>query len=70
MNPLDDIPLNITIQMQEEISKYLVQLYKDNLSESNVIVVHGMMRIVHELESIGVNSLNITQALRQIGNHK
>lgn len=63
MNPLDDIPLNITIQMQEEISKYLVQLYKDNLSESNVIVVHGMMRIVHELESIGDNSLNIVQAL-------
>jgi len=43
----------LTDQMQEEISKYLVHCFQDDLSETNVKAVHTMMRVVHELESIG-----------------
>ena len=43
----------LTDKMQEEISKYLVELSKEPLSEENIVNVNAMMRIVHELESIG-----------------
>ncbi|MGC9363344.1 MAG: Na/Pi cotransporter family protein [Fidelibacterota bacterium] len=55
----------LTDQMQEEISKYLVQLYKDDLSESNVIVVNGMMRVVHELKSIGDSIYNLVILMKR-----
>ncbi len=42
-----------TDQMQEEISKYLVELSKEQLNEANINNVNSMMRIVHELENIG-----------------
>lgn len=43
----------LTDQMQEQISKFLVDLSNDGLSEKNIKKVNSMMRIVHELESIG-----------------
>jgi len=43
----------LTDRMQEEISKYLVELSKEELSETNVRNVNAMMRITNELESIG-----------------
>jgi len=43
----------LTDQMQLEISKYLVECSKEELSETSIKNVNAMMRIVHELESIG-----------------
>ena len=43
----------LTDQMQLEISKYLVECSKEELSETNIRNVNAMMRIAHELESIG-----------------
>lgn len=43
----------LTDQMQEEISKYLVQCFQDELGGANVKAVQTMLRIVHELENIG-----------------
>ncbi|MDO9576419.1 MAG: Na/Pi cotransporter family protein [Candidatus Cloacimonadales bacterium] len=40
-------------QMQEEITKYLVECSTEDLSEDNVMNVNAMMRIVNELENIG-----------------
>ncbi|MCF7814750.1 MAG: Na/Pi cotransporter family protein [Candidatus Cloacimonetes bacterium] len=43
----------LTDQMQEEITKFLVECSKEELSEHNVMNVNAMMRIVNELENIG-----------------
>ncbi|HCL00745.1 MAG TPA: Na/Pi cotransporter [Candidatus Marinimicrobia bacterium] len=43
----------LTDQMQEEISKYLVQCFQDELIGTNVKAVQIMLRVVHELENIG-----------------
>jgi phosphate:Na+ symporter len=43
----------LTDQMQEEISKYLVECSKEELSEANINNVNAMMRIVNELENVG-----------------
>ncbi len=42
-----------TDQMQEEISKFLVECTKEELSEKNVNNVNAMMRIINELENVG-----------------
>ncbi|KQC08003.1 MAG: Na/Pi cotransporter [Candidatus Cloacimonas sp. SDB] len=42
----------LTDQMQEEISKYLVKCSNEELSEANVKNVNALMRIVNELENI------------------
>jgi len=42
----------LTDQMQEEISRYLVECSNDELSEANVKNVNALMRIVNELENI------------------
>jgi len=52
-------------QMQEEISKYLVNCYQDDLSEANVKVVNAMMRVVHELESIGDSIYNLVILMKR-----
>lgn len=44
---------NLTDQMQEEITGYLVNLSKESLSDVNVMHVNAMMRIINELENIG-----------------
>lgn len=43
----------LTDQMQIEISKYLAECAKENLNEISVNNVTAMLRITHELESIG-----------------
>jgi phosphate:Na+ symporter len=43
----------LTDQMQEEITKYLVELSGENLTEQNANNLNAMMRIINELESIG-----------------
>ncbi len=43
----------LTDRMQEEITKYLLECTKEELSETSVKNVNAMMRIVHELENIG-----------------
>ncbi len=44
---------NLTDQMQEEITKFLVECSKEELSERSVMNVTAMMRVVNELENIG-----------------
>jgi len=43
----------LTDQMQEEISKYLVECSKEELSEANIKNVNAIMRIINELENVG-----------------
>jgi len=43
----------LTDQMQEEITKYIAELSKENLTEQNTINMSAMMRVINELESIG-----------------
>jgi phosphate:Na+ symporter len=43
----------LTDRMQEEITRYLVECSKEELSERSVMNVKAMMRIVNELENIG-----------------
>jgi len=43
----------LTDQMQEEITKFLVDVNKEQLDEQSVINLNAMMRIVNELENIG-----------------
>jgi phosphate:Na+ symporter len=40
-------------QMQVEITKYLVECSKEDLSERSVMNINAIMRIVNELENIG-----------------
>ena len=44
---------NLTDQMQEEITKFLVECSKEELSERSIMNVTAMMRVVNELENIG-----------------
>jgi len=44
---------DLSDQMQEEITKYLVECSKEDLSERSVMNLNAMMRIVNELENIG-----------------
>ncbi|MCD4829693.1 MAG: Na/Pi cotransporter family protein [Candidatus Cloacimonetes bacterium] len=43
----------LTDQMQEEISRFLLEITKDDLNEQTVRDIHAYIRIVHELESVG-----------------
>jgi len=43
----------LTDQMQEELTMYLVNCSKEQLSEQSITNVNSMMRIVNELENIG-----------------
>lgn len=43
----------LTDQMQIEISKYLAECSKEELSDTEINNLNAMMRIVHELESVG-----------------
>ena len=44
---------DLSDQMQVEITKFLVECSKEDLSERSVMNVNAMMRIVNELENIG-----------------
>lgn len=49
----------LTDQMQTEISKYLAECAKENLNEISADNVTALLRITHELESIGDSCLNL-----------
>jgi phosphate:Na+ symporter len=49
----------LTDQMQEEISKHLAECAKENLNEESADNVTALLRITHELESIGDSCLNL-----------
>ena len=55
----------LTDQMQEGISKYLVQCIQDDLSEKNVKAAHTMLRVVHELESVGDSIFKLMVLLKK-----
>ncbi|MBN2441264.1 MAG: Na/Pi cotransporter family protein [Spirochaetales bacterium] len=49
----------LTDQMQEEISRYLAECAKESLNEESADNVAALLRITHELESIGDSCLNL-----------
>lgn len=49
----------LTDQMQEELSRFLAQCAQENLKETSANNLNQMMRIVHELESIGDSCFNL-----------
>lgn len=48
----------LTDQMQEEITRYLQKCASENISETNYANINVLMRVVHELESIGDSNNN------------
>lgn len=55
----------LTDQMQEEITSYLIECSKDDLSEESVENLNVMLRIVNELENIGDSCMKLTYLLRR-----
>jgi phosphate:Na+ symporter len=55
----------LTDQMQEEITRYLVECTKEDLSETALINVNAMLRIVNELENIGDSCMKLTYLLQR-----
>jgi phosphate:Na+ symporter len=53
----------LTDQMQVEITRYLQQCAKENLSEANYNNLNFLIRIIHELENIGDCNYNISKAI-------
>lgn len=58
----------LTDQMQEEISRYLVECARENLTESSATNVNLMIRIVGEIESIGDSCFNLMLLVRRRDN--
>jgi phosphate:Na+ symporter len=56
---------NLTDKMQEEISDYLVECFKEDLSQRNINDITAMMRIAHELENIGDASYKLVFITRK-----
>jgi phosphate:Na+ symporter len=54
----------LTDQMQVEITRYLQQCAKENLSDANYNNLNVLMRIVHELENIADSNYNISKAIQ------
>ena len=54
-----------TDKMQVEISHFLVDCAKENLNETSANNVNAMIRIVHELESIGDSCVNLIILLQK-----
>lgn len=54
----------LTDEMQVEITQYLQQCAKENLSDANYNNLNLMMRIVHELENIADSNYNISKAIQ------
>ncbi len=55
----------LTDQMQEEITRYLVECTKEDLSETSLMNVNSMLRIVNELENIGDSCMKLTYLLQR-----
>ncbi|MFO7850123.1 MAG: Na/Pi cotransporter family protein [Spirochaetia bacterium] len=49
----------LTDKMQEELSRYLAHCARENLTDASAENVNVMMRIVHELESVGDSCFNM-----------
>lgn len=49
----------LTDRMQEELSRFLARCAMENLKESTAENITHMMRIVHELETVGDNCFNL-----------
>jgi phosphate:Na+ symporter len=49
----------LTDEMREELTDYLVQCSQESLSEESVERVHALMRVINELERIGDNCFNL-----------
>jgi phosphate:Na+ symporter len=55
----------LTDEMQQELTDYLVHCSQENLSEKNVKNVNAMMRIVNELEHIADSCMKLTYLLKR-----
>ncbi len=55
----------LTDQMQEEITRYLVECTKEDLSETSLMNVNAMLRIINELENIGDSCMKLTYLLQR-----
>lgn len=55
----------LTDQMQEQITYYLVECTKEDLSESSLMNVNAMLRIINELENIGDSCMKLTYLLQR-----
>jgi phosphate:Na+ symporter len=53
----------LTDQMQVEITRYLQQCAKENLSEINYNNLNFLIRIIHELENIGDSVYNMSKSV-------
>ncbi|MBN2534703.1 MAG: Na/Pi cotransporter family protein [Spirochaetales bacterium] len=60
----------LTDQMQMEISKYLAECAKENLNETSADNVTALLRITHELESIGDSCLTLNYLAQKRYNKK
>jgi phosphate:Na+ symporter len=56
---------NLTDQMQEEITSYLIECTKEDLSVIMLENVNAMLRIVNELENIGDSCMKLTYLLQR-----
>ena len=55
----------LTDEMQEQITYYLIECTKEDLSESSLVNVNAMMRIINELENIGDSCMKLTYLLQR-----
>ena len=55
----------LTDQMQEQITYYLVECTKDELAENSLMNVNAMLRIINELENIGDSCMKLTYLLQR-----
>jgi phosphate:Na+ symporter len=55
----------LTDEMQEEITGYLIQCTKEDLSETSLENVNAMLRIVNELENIADSCMKLTYLLQR-----
>ncbi|MDP8322852.1 MAG: Na/Pi cotransporter family protein [Candidatus Stygibacter australis] len=55
----------LTDQMQEQITYYLVECTKEDLNESSLMNVNAMLRIINELENIGDSCMKLTYLLQR-----
>jgi phosphate:Na+ symporter len=55
----------LTDQMQEEISRFLLELTNEELSEKSIRNLHALIRVAHELESIGDSCFHLLLLTRK-----
>ena len=60
---------SITDKIEFEIGKYLNDVAEGDLSEESSRRIHGMFKVISELESIGDSGFNIGRILQRRNNH-